>query len=236
VKRAVVRERLRELIEAAQPGDLIPPERQLSEQFGVSRPTLRAAIDDLARDGLLLRSPGRGTFTKARKISQDLIEATAGDFNVPPAEGDWRSHVEQFRIEPAGARLGRRMQLSPSAELLFVVRVRIVDDAPMAIEKIRLPAALVPGIGPADFESGSLYQLLRMRYEVIATDAVQTTEPTVTDEAEAALLTVPVYAPALLFERTTRDAVGRVIEYTRSVYRGDRYKITTHLHFDRDSG
>jgi hypothetical protein len=120
--------------------------------------------------------------------------------------------------------------------LRYVARVRIVDDAPMAIEKIRIPAALVRGIEPADFETGSLYQLLRIRYEVVATDAIQTTEPTVTDQREAELLTVPVYPPALLFERTTRDGVGRVIEYTRSVYRGDRYRITTHLRFDSNSG
>jgi GntR family transcriptional regulator len=120
--------------------------------------------------------------------------------------------------------------------LLYVARVRIVDDAPMAIEKIRLPLAIVPGIEPEDFETGSLYQLLRLRYEVIATDAIQTTEPTVTDQNEAVLLGVPVYAPALLFERTTRDGIGRVVEYTRSIYRGDRYRITTHLTFDSNSG
>jgi GntR family transcriptional regulator len=236
LKRAEVRERLRELIDSLPPGDMMPSERQLSERFGVSRPTLRAAIEDLTRDDLLTRSHGRGTFTKHRKITQELAPVAAGNFNVPPAEGDWRSRVEEFRVEPAGARLGRRMQLSPSAELLYVARVRIVDDAPMAIEKIRIPAALVPGIEPADFETGSLYQLLRIRYEVVATDAVQTTEPTVTDQREAELLTVPVYAPALLFERTTRDGVGRIVEYTRSVYRGDRYRITTHLRFDSNSG
>ena len=106
----------------------------------------------------------------------------------------------------------------------------------MAIETIRIPAALVPGIEPADFEFGSLYQLLRTRYEVVVTDAVQTTEPTVTDAAESRLLGVPVYAPALLFERTTKDGSGRVIEYARSIYRGDRYRITTHLTFDINSG
>jgi GntR family transcriptional regulator len=236
LKRAEVRERLRELIDSLPPGDMMPSERQLSERFGVSRPTLRAAIEDLTRDDLLTRSHGRGTFTKHRKITQELAPVAAGNFNVPPAEGEWRSRVEEFRVEPAGARLGRRMQLSPSADLLYVARVRIVDDAPMAIEKIRIPAAVVPGIEPADFETGSLYQLLRMRYEVVATDAIQTTEPTVTDQREAELLTVPVYAPALLFERTTRDGVGRIIEYTRSVYRGDRYRITTHLTFDSNSG
>ena len=236
MKRTEVRDRLRELIESSQPGAMIPPERRLSEQFGVSRPTLRAAIEDLAEDGLLRRSRGRGTFTASPKINQDLVQVTGGDFSVPPAEGNWFSRVEEFRVEPAGARLAQRMHLSPSDPVLNVARVRIVDEAPMAVERIRIPAAAVPDIAPADFESGSLYDLLRTRYEVIATDAIQTAEPTVTDGREAELLEVPIYAPALLFERTTRDSVGRVIEYARSVYRGDRYKITTHLRFSLKPG
>lgn len=236
MKRAEIKELLRELIDGREPGEMMPSERNLSEQFGVSRPTLRAAIEDLTRDGLLVRSHGRGTFTTPRKISQELAPAATGDFNVPPAEGEWRSEVIDFSTEPAGARLGRRMELSPAATLLYVQRIRIVDGSPMAIERIRLPSDLVPGIAPADFETGSLYHLLRMRYEVVVADAVQTTEPTVTDEVEAGQLGVPLHAPALLFERTTRDSRGRVVEYTRSIYRGDRYRITTHLTFGRDSG
>ena len=236
MKRVRVRDQLRLLIEDRPPGELIPSERDLSEQFGVSRPTLRAAIEDLARDGLLVRHHGRGTFTNTRTAGQELAPtANASEFTVPPADGNWRSRVEQFRIEPAGPRLGKRMKVSPSDDLLFVSRVRIVDNAPMAIETIRIPIGVVPGIEPADFESGSLYQLLRSRYDVVATDAVQTTEPTVTDATESRLLEVPVYAPALLFERTTRDAAGQVIEYARSIYRGDRYRITTHLTFDHTS-
>jgi GntR family transcriptional regulator len=65
---------------------------------------------------------------------------------------------------------------------------------------------------------------------------VQTTEPTVTDAGEAQLLGVPLHSPALLFERTTRDRGGRVIEFTRSIYRGDRYRITTHLKLGPNSG
>ena len=234
MKRVRVRDQLRQLIEDRPPGELIPSERDLSEQFGVSRPTLRAAIEDLARDGLLVRHHGRGTFTNTRTGPAELAPtANAADFTVPPADGHWRSRIEQFRIEPAGPRLSTRLKVSPSQDVLFVARVRIVDDAPMAIESIRIPTALVPGIEPVDFESGSLYQLLQLRYGVIAMDADQTTAPTVTDAAESRLLEVPLYAPALLFERTTRDEGGQVIEYTRSIYRGDRYRITTHLRFDR---
>ena len=234
MRRAEVRDRLRELIDARAPGDPMPSERSLCEHLGVSRPTVRAAIDDLARDGLLVRQHGRGTFTSPHKISQEVPSASGQP--VPPAEGDWVSEVLIFRTEAADARLGQRLQVSPGDDLLYVMRRRIVDGEPMALEEIRLPAALVPGIAAGDFVSGSLYRRLRERFGVDPTDAVQTTEPTVTDANEARLLGVPLYSPALLFERTTRDGGGRVVEFTRSVYRGDRYRITSHLKLGPNSG
>jgi GntR family transcriptional regulator len=212
----------------------MPSERSLCAHLGVSRPTVRAAIDDLARDGLLVRQHGRGTFTSPHKISQELPSASGQP--VPPAEGDWTSEVLVFRTEPAGARLGRRLRISPGDDLLHVLRRRIVDGEPMALEEIRLPAALVPGMAAEDFVAGSLYRRMRERYGVDATDAVQTTEPTVTDAREAQLLGVPLHSPALLFERTTRDGGGRIIEFTRSIYRGDRYRITSHLRLGPNSG
>jgi GntR family transcriptional regulator len=229
-----VRDRLRELIDAREPGEAMPSERSLCEHLGVSRPTVRAAIDDLARDGLLVRQHGRGTFTNPRKISQEVPSSSGQP--VPPAEGDWISEVLEFRIESAGARLGQRLQVSPGEDLIYVMRRRIVDDEPMAIEEIRLPAAIVPGITAEDFIAGSLYHRLRERFRVDPTDAIQTTEPTVTDAGEARLLGVPLYSPALLFERTTRDGSGRIVEFTRSVYRGDRYRITNHLKLGPNSG
>jgi GntR family transcriptional regulator len=229
VRRAEVRDLLRELIELRQPGEVMPSERSLSEQLGVSRPTLRAAIDDLARDGLLIRQHGRGTFTSPRKITQPLADNGAGGFTVLPAEGSWQSTVVEFRTEHAGARLGRRLEISPGDEVVRVLRLRTVDGTPMAIEKIRIPVLAVPGISRGHFEAGSLYEHLRSEFGIALATAVQTTEPTVTDAAEADLLGVPLLAPALLFERVTRDRGGRVVEYTRSVYRGDRYRLTTHL-------
>lgn len=232
MRRTEARDRLLRLIEVRSPGEALPSERSLSESLGVSRPTLRAALDDLARDGLVVREHGRGTFTSSRKIHQELEPTPTGDFQVPPAEGTpWQSKLISFDIEPAGARLGQRLEISPGDQLVSVVRLRLVDGAPMCIERIRIPAAFVPGITGRDFEIGSLYGLLRSRYQVAAKDAVQTTEPTVTDAQEAALLGVPLHSPALLFERTTRNADRAVIEYTRSLYRGDRYRITTRLTF-----
>jgi GntR family transcriptional regulator len=85
-------------------------------------------------------------------------------------------------------------------------------------------------------ESGNFYQLLRERFDVVVADAVQTLEPTVTNPDQADLLDVPVYAPVLLIERTTRDTTGRIVEFARSIYRGDRYRVTSKLRFDNSSG
>ena len=116
-----------------------------------------------------------------------------------------------------------------------MLRRRVVDGIPMALEEIRVPRA-VADLRRSDFVDGSLYQRLRDDHGVVPASAVQTTEPTLITEAEARLLAVPADSPALLFERLTRDETGRVIEHARSVYRGDRYRITQHLRFGPASG
>lgn len=236
MKRDQVREAVLDLIEGFGPGQALPAERDLAVRFGVSRPTVRAALDELTRTGVLVRQHGRGNFTSPRKVTQELSPASMTDFHVPPAGGDWSSRVVGFDVAPAGVRLGHTLMVSPSADVLTVTRVRVVADAPMALERIQVPHRLVPGLRPADMRSGSFYRLLRRRYRIAVTDAVQIVEPTVTDAAEAGLLGVPRYAPALAFLRTARDDTGRVVEFTRSIYRGDRYRITSHLRFDADSG
>ncbi|GAB3407570.1 GntR family transcriptional regulator [Flindersiella endophytica] len=232
MKRERVREYLLDLIGSQAPGSSIPPERELCRQLGVSRPTLRAAVDELSQAGLLIRQQGRGTFTNRSKVTQNL----QGSYFVPPADGEWRSRVLSFEIAAAGPRIGARLLCSPGDPVLHAVRLRLVDDEPMAIERLHLPAQLVAGLQAADLESGNFYQVLRMRYEVVVADAVQSIEPTVSDAEESVLLTVPLHSPALLFERATRDLTGRIVEYTRSIYRGDRYRLTSHLTFDSTSG
>jgi GntR family transcriptional regulator len=98
----------------------------------------------------------------------------------------------------------------------------------MAIETLHIPASVVPGVEPRDLE-GSFYELLRMRYGVEIATATQTIEPTVTNEEESAALEVPLHSPAFLFERTSRDASGRTLEFVHSIYRGDRYQIVSEL-------
>ena len=155
---------------------------------------------------------------------------------MPPAEGHWTSGVVGFTTAPASPPRAARLEIATGAPVLRVTRVRYVDDEPIAIERLDLPAALVPGLAPADMEAGNFYRLLRERFGITVAEAEQTMEPAVTNPEQAELLDVPVYAPILQVERVTRDTGGRIVELTRSVYRGDRYRITSKLRFDADSG
>lgn len=228
LKREQVRDFILQLIEARHPGDAIPSERTLCTRLGVSRPTVRAAVDELVNSGLIVREHGRGMFVAPAKITQELV-SEAHALTLPQAAGAWSSRVLDFSTVPAGARVGRKLRMSPAAEIAYIARLRLVDGSPMAIEHLHVPAELVPGLTPEEMETGDFYEHLRLRHHVDVREAVQSIEPTVVTEAEARIIEVPVLSPALLFERLTTDATGRPVEYVHSLYRGDRYRIVSRL-------
>ncbi|SFO49628.1 GntR family transcriptional regulator [Actinomadura madurae] len=226
-KRQAVRRELLVMMDGLDVGDALPSERRLAEELGVSRPTLRQAIDGLVADGLLDRRHGSGTYVAEPRIAVSL---TMTSFTEDMLRRGMKpgGRVLSFRTEPAGARIGRRLALSPAEEVFTIRRLRLADGATMAIETLYLPRALIPGLRRHDLEGRSFYELLRGHGVVIAS-GTETIEPTVTTAEEAAELDVPVHTPAFLFERVTRDEGGRPLEYVRSVYRGDRYRLELDL-------
>ena len=199
-KQSATRQQVLELIERLGVGTAIPSERQLSVDLGVSRLTVRAALDDLAREGYLVRRRGMAPSSTTLSLTRQL----------------------------AGPRLGRFLNVSPGDEIVVVKRLRLADGVSMAIETLHIPAKVVPNVAERDLE-GSFYELLRDRYGIEIATATQTIEPTVTNEEESAALEVPLHSPAFLFERTSRDASGRTLEFVHSIYRGDRYQIVSEL-------
>lgn len=226
-KRQAVRRELLAMLDDLDIGDALPSERRLAEDLGVSRPTLRQAIDGLVTEGLLDRRHGSGTYVAEPRIAVSL---TMTSFTEDMIRRGMKpgGRVLSFRTETAGARIGRRLALSPVEEVFTIRRLRMADEAPMAIETLYLPRALLPGLRRTDLEGRSFYDLLRGNGVEIAS-GTETIEPTVTTAEEAAELGVPVHMPAFLFERITRDADGRPLEYVRSLYRGDRYRLELDL-------
>lgn len=227
-KQRETRERVLELIEPLGVGDAIPSERQLGIDLGVSRLTVRAALDELVREGYLVRRRGAGTFVAQPKVAKGIdVSSFSEDMRargLVPA-----SRTLDLRTVPAGARLGRMLHVSPAEQVLSIKRLRLADGEPMAIELLNVRASLVPGLTGEDLERSSFYELLASRYQVEIVGGTQTVEPTVTNDEESAALGVPLHSPALLFERVTRAATGDVVEFTTSTYRGDRYRLVTEL-------
>jgi GntR family transcriptional regulator len=227
-KQAETRERVRDLIARLTIGDAIPSERQLSVDLGVSRLTLRAALDELVREGHLVRRRGSGTFVGEPKIAQEL---TMTSFSEDMRRRGMRpgSRTLELKVTSAGAWLGRCLNVSPSERIVVATRLRLADAATMAIETLHVPESLVPGLTANDLEAHSFYELLGTRYGISIASGLQTIEPTVTNEEESAALGVPLHSPAFLFERTSRSADGTVVEFVRSIYRGDRYLLVSEL-------
>jgi GntR family transcriptional regulator len=227
-KQSETRERVLDLIDRLGVGEAIPSERQLSSELGVSRLTVRAALDDLVREGYLLRRRGAGTFVSEPKIAQEL---TMTSFTEDMRRRGMRpaSKTLELKVVPAGARLGRLLHVSPSEPVLVAQRLRLADGETMAIETLHMRSSLVPGLTARDLDRQSLYELLSDRYGIVVVGGTQAIEPTVTNEEESEALGVPLHSPAFLFERITRAADGEIIEYVRSLYRGDRYRIVTEL-------
>jgi GntR family transcriptional regulator len=227
-KQSETRDLVIDLVDQLEVGQAIPSERQLSADLGVSRLTVRAALEDLVREGYLVRRRGAGTFVSEPKIAQEL---TMTSFTDDMRERGMRpaSRTLELRIASAGARLGRLLHVSPSEPIMIANRLRLADGESMAIETLHVREAFVPGLTAKDLEQHSFYELLRERYGIEIVGGEQTIEPTVTDEDESQALGVPLHSPAFRFERITQSERGDVVEFVESVYRGDRYKLVTSL-------
>lgn len=223
-----VRDHLLDRLESMSPGEPFPPERELAGEMSVSRMTLRRAIDELVAQGVVRRRHGSGVFALSPKLDQSLVaNSFTEDMNARGLRPG--SRTVDFEIVPAGTRISRRLGIGASAEVFHITRLRLADDEPIALEELTVPRTLIPELTTQDLENHSFYALLSDRCGISMTRSTQTIEPTVLQENEASKLEVAPQLPALLFERVSWGSDGNPVEFVRSVYRGDRYKIHTEL-------
>ncbi|MGD8151054.1 GntR family transcriptional regulator [Ornithinimicrobium sp. Y1694] len=227
-KQEQVRDRLQQLMSGLQPGEMLPSERELAARLGVARMTLRRAVDGLVNDHQLVRRAGAGTFMAPARVDQRL---SATSFSTDMRSRGLVPGAKTFSAQqrPAGMMLASVLGIEPNSPVLHVRRVRTADDEPMALEDLHVPADLVPGLAGADLEDNSFYDILRDRYDLVISGGIQTVEAHQVDADEASHLDVDPGSPAFLFERTSRLSSGRAVEFVRSVYRGDRYRIVVDI-------
>lgn len=214
----------RELIASGQwhDGDRLPPERELCQRFGVSRATLRQALAELERQGLVTRHQGRGTFVTKPRTQLPIV----GVFSVRDAmEAHGLSlSTRVLRVErvEADRTVAADLACMPGDPVVFIERLRIGDGEPVVLDTAHLPANLFPGLEDVDFERRSLYDVLETDYGRTVAEASETLEPVILTPRECDLLDVPAHTTALLTRRITSDADGTVLALGHVLLRGDR--------------
>lgn len=219
---------LLELLRSLPPGSPIPTERSLAADFDVSRTTVRQALADLTVEGRLLRVQGKGTFAAEPKVAQRLqLSSYTEDMRAQGREPS--SRLLDIAEIPAEGELSALLGLRTGAKILRMQRLRLADGEPMAIETSHLPLGRFRGLRKYVSSGGSLYQVLRERYDVEMGHAEETIETALAGPHEAELLGADVGMPMLLLSRHSYDMSEKPVEWVRSVYRGDRYKFVAEL-------
>jgi len=206
-------------------GSRLPGERELAVRLGVARMTLRKAIDDLVAEGRVERRPGSGTFVTRPALSKELgLSSFSEDMialGLTPG-----SRVVEFTRRPSSRTLAKQLRVPHGDPVVHIVRLRLANNEPMALEAVWLPSVFVPGLQAADVE-GSLYGLLDARYGIRPVATTSTVAAIMPDRAVSKTLDVDPGQPCLLVEVTGVDQRGRMVYFARGTYRGDRYQVRT---------
>lgn len=211
------------------PGSVLPSERALCEEFGLSRATTRTALSRLERAGLVRREERRGTVVLAKKASLKALSLqgfTAQVLEAGSAPTSVLLHFETVVPDPAVA---DQLRLGPDQLVISFERLRRVDGVPVALHRSFVPAALAPDLVEEDLVSDSLYTVLSRRYGVDIAHAHESLQSTPATNKESALLDVPAGAPMLQLSILLSTSAGDPVEVVRAVLRGDRVTLTSQI-------
>ncbi|HEY8562514.1 MAG TPA: GntR family transcriptional regulator [Pyrinomonadaceae bacterium] len=207
----------------------LPSERELAEQYAVSRMTVRQALQKLRHEGLIYHERGIGTFVNNRKI--DVHTRNLNGFSEEMISLGLKpsSRVLTFQRELASDEVMQNLQLGAGAEVFYLERLRLADDEPMAFERTYLPAYLFPKLEEFDLTKNSLYQVLVENYDSRMHHAEEVLEAAAATKRVAEQLGVRTGAPVLVVRRIVFSESNQPIESAHTVYRADRYRATFYL-------
>lgn len=224
---AHAREQLKHVLGQLNVGDALPPERELAETFGVSRMTLRRAVDELVLAGTLERRPGSGTYVSRSRLTR-RIAMTSFSEDMRRRGLTPETRMISFESKRADRLAARRLRIPVGETVYEFSRLRLADGLPLAVETTIVPVALVPGLRRDDLET-SWYQLLADRWGIVVDRATLDIHAVLPPSNVVEMLEVDKRQPCVQLLVESADRRGSVVELGRSYFRGDRYSLRAEL-------
>lgn len=210
-------------------GEPLPSEREMAEALGISRMTVRRALTDLETRGRLRSQVGKGWYVSRAKIEQHLHQLTGFTADMRALGFAVRSELLGFFKISADEQLAQGMGIPVGALVNVIKRRRFLEGEPVGLEQAHVAEQVCPGLDAFDFNTDSLYRVLREEYGLTLAGATQQIEASQADWAEASLLGIKEGEPVLRGMRLVYSPTNVVLEFSTGIYRGDRYKYRVHL-------
>jgi GntR family transcriptional regulator len=210
--------------EGVDPGSALPSERDLSELLGMSRVTVRKGIEKLIEEGILFRKQGSGTFVARRIVAPGAALSSFSDDARSRGESPGIIWVMRS-IAAATDEEAELLEIPAGGSVARLGRIRLSNGEPLAIEHAVVPAEFLPDVAAL---GDSLYEALAGT-GARPVSGIQRIRASQATPIEAGMLAIGKNAEVLRIERVTRNKDGRVVELTRSAYRGDRFEYVTEL-------
>ncbi|TLX57890.1 phosphonate metabolism transcriptional regulator PhnF [Stutzerimonas nosocomialis] len=214
-------ERLRGELHRFAPGDYLPGELSLAARFSVNRHTLRRAVDELVREGRLLRQKGKGTQVLAQPMIYPMQAGSAYTASLSAQGHGVEAVLLGRRIRPASDAEARHLQLEPGSELLELDTLRLIDEQPVSLIRHRYCASREPLL--ADYRGGSLRSHLAA-HGLTLSRAYSLIGARLPEAEEAKRLLMPRHAPLLTVLTLSQDLAGRPVELSYSTSRADCFE------------
>lgn len=216
--------------------DRLPSENELADQYRISRQTAQRALKSLVDQGIAHRVQGKGTFVSDRMITYSITASLSYSSEIIGLNKIPRSKLIHTKKITTSGLIAKNLSIERGSPVYSIQRIRYVDNVPMSLQTSYLPEYLVPGLIDKKFEDDSLFKTIKKEYGLEIGKANEFLKARNCEKNEAELLDVEEGSAVFLIERITKLKDSRVIEFVRTILRGDNSKISVELTNNSSNG
>lgn len=211
----------------------LPSEKLLCDEYKVSVITIRKAMDELSKEGVLVKKQGKGTFLRPGKFERKLNTFYGFSQDILNQGSKPARKIISFELKKPKKNILKELGRE-NIETIYEIRtLTLADNVPIILSKFFIPSDYIPNLSKEDMSDKSIYFILKDKYNIKLKQEFWTIEATILDEYESKLLEVQVDSPALLHEAVSTDDKGRIVMFAKGVLRADKCKLSIILNDEK---